>query len=409
MKVLQINKYFYPKGGANTVIFNTIQLLEQHGHTVVPFSMASPLNRPSPYAPRFVSYPELLEANVVDKIRHISSFVYNREAARGLDLLLDEEKPDIAHIHLMFNSLSASILPVLKKRRIPVVMTVHDYRLICPAYLFTDGRGAICERCRTGNYLHCALRRCSNGRLANSLMLAADSYFRKYIISPIDYVDLFIFVSCFAFDKHIEFSDRYADKGIVLRNFTPLATGEADSGDKGDYLLYFGRISSEKGLPTLLRAMEAFPGVKLKVAGTGPLLEDIKSQSPPNVEFTGFLSGEALHDCISRARYVVVPSEWYENNPLSVIEAMALGAPVIGSRIGGIPELIAEGVSGFLFEPASVDSLRATIELALALPDEDYNAMCCKGRAFARKHFNQDAYYHKLTSIYKDIINSYNI
>jgi glycosyltransferase involved in cell wall biosynthesis len=154
----------------------------------------------------------------------------------------------------------------------------------------------------------------------------------------------------------------------------------------------------------------------------GALVENGKPPQPPSPYTPRFVSYPELLDaivvdkirhissfvCIRRARYVVVPFEWYENNPLSVIEALAVGAPVIGSRIGGIPELIDEGVSGFLGEPASVDSLRATLERVLTLPDEDYRAMCCKGKAFAREHFNQDAYYHRLTSIYKDIINSYN-
>jgi glycosyltransferase involved in cell wall biosynthesis len=409
MKILQINKYFYLKGGAETVFFNTIRLLEQHGHTVIPFCLDSPANRHSPYAPYFVHYPELLEASVCDKIRHIPSFVYNCEAARQLDRLLQREKPDVAHIHLLFNSLSVSILPVLRKHGVPVVMTAHDYRLICPAYLFTDGRGRVCERCRTGHYLHCTLQRCSKGRLANSLMLTADSYFRKYVLSPLDYVDRFLFVSHFACAKHIEFSARYAGKSSVLHNFTPLASRQTAAVEKGDYLLFCGRISDEKGIPTLLRAMATFPDIKLKVAGTGPLLDDMKRQSPPNVEFIGFQSGEALYDCIRRARYVVVPSEWYENNPLSVIEAMTLGTPVIGSRIGGIPELIDEGVTGFLFEAASVPALCEAMANALRLPAEAYGAMCQASRLFAQEHFGEEKYYPRLLSIYHDIINHYNI
>jgi glycosyltransferase involved in cell wall biosynthesis len=406
MKILQINKYFYLKGGAETVFFNTTQLLEQHGHTVTPFCLKNKKNRPSPYESYFVPYPELAESGLVEKARHITSFIYNRTAARQLDRLLSDERPDIAHIHLLFNSLSVSVLPVLKKHRIPVVMTAHDYRLICPAYLFTDGKGNVCERCRTGHYFNCIVHCCSKRRFFNSLILATDSYFRKYVLSPTDYIDRFIFVSKFARDKHIEFSSKYADKATVLSNFTSLQqTGMAA---KDNYLLYIGRISEEKGIPALMAAMKLCPGVQLKIAGTGPLLESLKRQSPRNVEFTGFKSGDDLYDHIRRARFVVVPSEWYENNPMSVIESMTLGTPVIGSRIGGIPELIEEGVNGYLFEPRQAEQLRETIVKALSMHGEAYAAMCREAQSFARDNFGREAYYQKLMSLYNNVIHSHN-
>jgi glycosyltransferase involved in cell wall biosynthesis len=405
MKVLQINKYFYRKGGADTVFFNTIRLLEEHGHSVVPFSLRNEKNLGSDYEAYFVPYPELGESSLDEKIRHAASFLYNRRAAVLLERLLDAERPDIAHIHLMFNSLSVSILPVLRKRGIPVVMTVHDYRLVCPSYLFTDGRGRVCERCKTSRYYNCILNRCSKGSLFNSFMLASDSYFRRYAIKPVDYVDRFIFVSRFAMEKHIEFSARYADKSEVLSNFTPLLPGEIVS--KGDYCLYIGRISEEKGIPTLVEAVRD-SGIQIKIAGTGPLLESLRRQSPPNVEFTGYKSGDELYDYIRRARFVVVPSEWYENNPMSIIESMTLGTPVIGSRAGGISELVEDGVSGYLFEAGSSRGLRRTLDKALAMPAAGYDAMCRAAQTFARGNFGEEAYYRKLIPLYNNTILNYN-
>ncbi|MDR1913077.1 MAG: glycosyltransferase family 4 protein [Clostridiales bacterium] len=402
MKIVQINKYFYPRGGSETVFFNTIELLEQHGHTVIPFCMRNVKNLDSPYASYFVDYPEFSESGFWTKIRHIPSFIYNRKAAKQLDRLLEREKPDIAHIHLLFNSLSVSILPVLKKHRVPVVMTAHDHRLICPAYLFIDGKRKVCERCRDGHFYHCALHRCSKGQLFQSVMLTIDSYFRKYRLSPLDYVDRFIFVGHFSRGKHIAFSAKYEGSSSVLFNFTPIQPQAVTP--KDDYLLYFGRISEEKGIPTLMRAMEEFPDVKLKIVGTGSLLEELKGRSLPNIEFTGYRSGEDLHDYIRKARFIIVPSECYENNTLVIIESYTLGTPAIGSRIGGIPEFIQDGQNGFLFEPGSVVQLREKIRQALSLSPESYANMCQEAQVFAANNFSGDMYYKKLISLYKEVI-----
>ena len=147
MKILEINKYYYPKGGAETVFFNTIELLQENGHEVIPFCLTNKKNKSSQYAQYFVNFPELSESSILTRAQYTLSFFYNKESASHIESLIIKEKPDIAHIHLLFNGISVSILPVLKKYRIPIVMTVHDYRLICPAYTFTDGKQNICERC----------------------------------------------------------------------------------------------------------------------------------------------------------------------------------------------------------------------------------------------------------------------
>lgn len=204
MKILQINKYFYRKGGAETVFFNTIKLLEEQGHTVIPFSLHHKKNESSNYEDYFVNYPELSDSSIIDRLLYTPSFFYNKEAARKLEKLIQVEKPDIAHIHLMFNSLSIAILPILKKYNIPVVMSVHDYRLVCPAYTFTDGNGNFCERCKDKRYYQCVKYRCSKQNFINSMMLCMDSYFRALFFPPIQYIDKFIFVSKFSMNKHIQ-------------------------------------------------------------------------------------------------------------------------------------------------------------------------------------------------------------
>lgn len=399
MKILQINKYYYLKGGAETVFLNTLQLLEKHGHTVIPFCLKSRKNYPTPYGEYFVDYPELSESGFFTKLRHLFSFIHNRKAARQLERLLRKEKPDLAHIHLLFNSFSVSILPVLKKYNVPVVMTVHDYRLICPAYTFTNGKGAICERClKSRSFWRCITGRCSKNNLPNSILLAADSYYRKYFHQPVELIDKFIFVSRFSQNKHIEACRQYLPKSTLLYNFTLLEDNAATPA-KEAYILYFGRISEEKGIATLMEAARE-AGIPLKVAGAGPLLEQFGKQGGAKVEFLGFQSGDALKQLILKANFVAVPSEWYENNPLSIIESMALGTPVIGSRIGGIPELIRDGETGFLFEAKSSASLQNALRKALSLSPAQYSEMCAQARRFARENFSENTHYGKLLDIY---------
>lgn len=407
MKVLQINKYYYPKGGAETVFFNTIDLLRRNGHEVVPFTLKHDKNLKSEYDRYFVDYPELSESGVFTKIKNIPSFLYNREAARQLEKLILIEKPDVAHIHLMFNSLSVSILPVLAKYNIPTVMTVHDYRLICPAYTMKNGKGDICEKClHTRAYWQCMVLKCSNGNFLNSTLLALDSYVRRSTYNPINYISKFLFVSNFARGKHIESDYRYESKSTQLYNFT-LIDKEGEK-NKKNYILYVGRLSKEKGLGSLVEAAKELPHVKFKIIGTGPLTKEIEDSivGNSNIELLGFKYGEELIDYIQSAKFLLVTSEWYENNPMVIIEAMTLGTPVIGSRIGGIPELIEEGQSGFLFEMKNVEDLKRTIHKALRISDNEYEEMCNFAEQEAKRKFSKDVHYAKLMSVYTSLVSA---
>ena len=405
MKVLQLDKYFYHKGGAETVFFNTIELLKANGHEVIPFCLQHAKNEDSEYASFFSNYPELSESTLGTKIKNVPRFFYNKEAAVKLEQLIKQEQPQIAHIHLLFNGLSVSVLPVLKRYNIPIVMTVHDYRLLCPAYTFKDRKGQICEKCIDRRYGRCILRRCSKGRFFDSLFLGLEFYFREYAFSPLDYIDKFIFVSKFSRSKHIEFEPRYEKVSEFLYNFTPDVKRTFHAEKKGkSYMLYLGRISEEKGIGTLLEAMRQLQHIPLKVVGTGPKWQDLKKKASPNVEFLGFKQGEELKQIVENAYFTIVPSEWYENNPLSVIESLAVGIPVIGSNMGGIPELIDNNRNGFLFEAFQVDDLIKQIKLAWGLDSESYSTLRLSCRKFVETYCSQDSYYNKLMHIYEALI-----
>lgn len=402
MNILQIDKYFYLKGGAETVFFNTIDLLKENGHHVVPFCLKSKKNRESEYSKYFVDFPELSESSTFTKIKNISNFFYNTDSVKKLETLIQNEKPDIVHIHLLFNGISVSILPLLKKHNIPIVMTVHDYRLICPAYTFRNGKEEICESClKNKRYIQCFTNKCSKGNLTNSLLLSLDSYFRDTFYNPLDYIDKFIFVSKFSQSKHIEANIKYKEKSVHLYNFT--SDRRTNIEEKKNYLLYIGRISEEKGIQTLIKAQQLVPNVDIKIVGTGPLLNDLK-KNYPNVSFLGFKEGKVLEQLIKEAKFTIVPSEWYENNPLSVIESMMSGTPVIGSNIAGIPELIKDKHDGFLFQTRNFNNLAEVIKEAISLSKEDYKKMSDSAYKFAIENFSKEAHYKRLKEIYLETI-----
>jgi len=402
-----INNYHFRKGGADAVYFNTAELLQQNGHEVYYFSTKSPETIPCETEKYFTTGFNFRQLSIGKKISSTTTFIYNRDAYDKLLLLLDEIKPDVVHIHLFMGGLTSSILTAIRKKNIPVVHSVHDYRLICPAYLFMDGKNKVCEKCIDKFYLRCTINRCSENNLGQSAILSMDAYFRKYVIKPVNLIDRFIFVSRFIKNKHIEFDQSYKIKGDMLYNFKPDLKSIVPTTFKGKYFLYFGRISREKGVQTLFEsALKA--GISLKIVGTGPIAEQLLDRHSENVEFLGFKSGDELWSLVRLASFIVVPSEWYENNPLTIIEAYSFGKPVIGSRIGGIPEIIEENKTGYLFNPGNESELEAVLKRADSLSGEEYQVMSQNARALAEKLFNPDTHYKELIRIYKDVIKNKN-
>jgi glycosyltransferase involved in cell wall biosynthesis len=403
MKILQINSCHYRRGGADVVYLNTGELLKAKGHEVSYFSMKYEQNLPDENAALFAETTDQRNASFASRIKSVPKFIYNRDARDKLSALLDKKRPDVAHIHLFLGKLSSSILQSLKEKKIPVVATVHDYRLICPAYLFLDGQNKICEKCVNGFYLNCTLKRCSEGNLLQSMVLSADAYFRKYRMNPIDYIHRFIFVSDFIRKKHISFNAAYKTREKLLYNFVPGLHQITPTNTKGTYFLFYGRLSREKGVETLLKAAQK-AGIRLKVVGTGNLYEKYVAASYKNIEFLGYKTGRELEGLVKNASFVVVPSEWYENNPLTILEAYSQGKPVIGSAIGGIPEIIEEGKTGFLFEAGNEEQLTKCLVTADRMDVPGYERMSTAARAFANRHFEPEQHYEQLLTIYSELL-----
>ena len=405
MKVLLINNFHYRKGGSETVYFNTGRLLEAAGHTAIWFSLQDGKNLPCDQSADFASRG----GNILSRLRN---YFYNKDVARRLDALLEREKPDIAHVHLIWGGVGTAIFEPLRRHGVPLIHTVHDYRMICPAYTFRNGLGAVCEACSEGDWRSCLKNRCAGGSLIRSCLMMREMQLRQKKYHPLRNIDGFIFVSQFCRAKHIEKNPGFAKaSGTVIYNTVPdlpAQLGMAALPPRGDHLLYYGRLSHEKGVETLIEAVTARPEMKLKIVGTGPLEAQLRSRvaaaGARNIEFLGFHSGEELYRLVAGASFVVVPSEWYENNPMTVIESYALGRPVIGAAIGGIPEIVREGETGWLFPSGDPQSLGSVLDEAAKLPEADYAAISAAARRFYAANFSEAEHSRALLAFYDTVL-----
>jgi glycosyltransferase involved in cell wall biosynthesis len=368
MRILMVNKYYFVKGGADRVFIDEEKLLRQQGHIVEVFAMQHPHNHSATYARYFAPYVEYHRTGGVAGLMAAGRVLWSPAAARGIAAVLDDFRPDLVLLGNVYHQLSPSILPPIRHRGIPIVQRLHDYKLICPNYqLYTQG--AVCTRCRNHNYFQATHYRCLHGSLAWSLLASVEMTLHKHWQVYERHVNIFIASSLFA--KEILQQFGVATPMVHIPNFvfsewqahTPSrSTSAAD----GDYIAYFGRLSPEKGLPTLLRAMRQLPSTRLHIIGDGlqrSYLEQMSAElNLANVTFRGYQEGKALQDALAGARFTVLPSEWLENCPLSILESFAAGKAVVAARIGGIPELIAEGQDGCLFTPGNVDELAINLQ-----------------------------------------------
>ncbi len=385
-------------------MFEVSEQLRAHGHEQLFFAMEHAKNRPCAQSQYFVSTIEYRNSSLAYKMKTalptVGKTVYSYASRRKLAALLDAEKPDIAHIHLITNQISPSILHALRDANIPTVQTVHEYNLVCPIGLrYIARKGELCDRCLGGNYLHSVVHRCTHDAILPSALAAGAKFFHHATRIYERNIDVFIAPSQFMADTLVN-AKVPPEKVHVLLHELDLEQYRPQF-EAGDTLVYFGRLSPEKGIRTLLESMEQLPDIPLVIVGDGPQrveLEGIAGErNLKNVRFEGYLSGEALHDVIRKAFAVVVPSECYDNSPMAVYEAQALGKPVIASRIGGIPELVQNGETGYLFDAGDIVGLAEKIRTAAANP-----ANCTALGEAARRRVETlcHAHYDQLLSLY---------
>jgi glycosyltransferase involved in cell wall biosynthesis len=401
MKILIINKFLYPRGGAELCALDTGALLTAHGHEVAFWGMQHPRNPDYPHAGTFTSHVDFNEEmNFWRKLKSAGRIIYSFEARRRLSTFLKYFRPDVVHLNNIAHQLSPSILDVLRSEHLPAVMTMHDLKLVCPAYLaFVHGKP--CERCSGGKYYNCTIHKCIKNSRIKSIINTIEMYLHHTFLNIYRHIKIFISPSRFLMEKVREMGFR----GWVeyLPNFFHGIADRVAVAESDGSIVYFGRLSAEKGMHVLIEAMRGYP-MRLKIIGEGPdrpRLENlVREQALPNVDFLGYLAGEALLSEVAKSAFAVIPSIWYENNPRSVLEAFALGKPVLGSRIGGIPELVEDGVTGLTFESDSTDDLRKKLDQMLAMKNQ-WNEMGNNARILVAENYSIESHYEKLMTIFQ--------
>lgn len=400
MKVLQVSQNLFIRGGSDRMFLDTCALLERHGHTVIPFVARHPENAASSYSEYFPPAADFENPGARDLLR----FIYSRPAAEAIRRLIREHKPDVAHLHIYYGKLTASILPVLQTEGIPVVHTMHEYRQISPNYTLVHN-DRIDEDCCGMQAWRAALRRFNRGSLSRSALATIEWYVSRMIGSQ-RRINRFIAISDFQKRK-------MADHGVpeekISRVYNFVEPGgvlakRAELG-AGGYFLYFGRIERIKGVFTLADAAAALPQIKVKIVGEGnakaELADYLKNKRINNIELVGFTRGDELKKLIRDSLATVLPAEWYEPFGLTVLESFAQERPVIASRMGALPELIGEGNDGLLFDPGDADALRTQMQTFMSDPARA-DAMGKAGLAKLLERFTPDAHYHELIRVYRE-------
>lgn len=404
MKVLLVNKLFFPRGGSERVFFSEADLLKRKGHQIAFFSMFDQRNLSCPQSKYFISHIDYeTPVNIKLKILQSLKMLYSFEAKKKLKELLNDYQIDIVHLHNIYHQISPSILDVFARYKIPIVMTLHDYKLVCPSYsMFVDGKP--CEKCRNGRYFWCLFKKCTKGSYAKGLLNVVEMYLHHKILHIYDKIDVFVSPSRFLKEKLKEMG--FKKEMVYLPNFINAKDYLPKYNSNGKIICYFGRLSKEKGLFTLIEAVKRID-IKLKIIGDGPIKKDleekVRRENLENVSFLGYKSGEEFKEEVRNSRIVVLPSEWYENYPRSVMEAFALGKPVIGARIGGIPELVKDGGTGLTFEPENSEDLREKINFLINNRDKVIE-MGRNARKFAEKELNPEKHYKQLMEIYQKVV-----
>ncbi len=403
MKVLLINKFLYAKGGDAICTLNTGELLLSNGHKVIYWGMDHPSNPDYPHKELFVTHVDLNSPGSIRcRINIMANILFSFEAKDKIERLVRLNKPDIVHLNNIAHQISPSILQVFRKYRIPVVMTLHDYKMVCASYLMIN-HGNICEVCKNGKYHKCFLKKCVKNSRVKSFVNMVEMYLHHRILHIYDSIDVFISPSLFLKKKLEDMG--FNRKIIHLPNFVEDNGATLPHKTRANTVLYFGRLSSEKGIKTLIKAVRGMD-IELRILGVGPfentLKRYVKTERICNVFFLGYKIGNELTTEIRNALVVVVPSEWYENNPRSVLEAFSLSTPVVGARIGGIPELVLDNETGLAFEPGDIDDLKEKLIYCIDNKKKVFE-MGKTAQKFVRENFNQAQYYAKLMNIYRSV------
>ncbi|MDH6313525.1 glycosyltransferase involved in cell wall biosynthesis [Parabacteroides sp. PFB2-10] len=393
-KILLVNKFYYYRGGDCTATLSLEKLLKKHGHEVAIFSSRHPKNLPSKWERYFPSEIDLSSPSFKNIFSALTRPFFPREVKRKFLQLVHDFEPDIIHVHNIHSYLSPYIVKLATDKGIKVIWTLHDFKLICPAYnCLRDGKP--CELCFTDK-TNVIKHKCFKKSLKASVVayLEAIIWNRRKLEKQ---TETFVSPSHFLKSK-MEFAGFHKSKIKVLHNFIQTENLPPCSSHKEDYYCYVGRLSPEKGIDSLLKAAKELPYSLYLIGGGDESYRVKKEYVKENIHFLGHQPLDEVMRIISKARFTVIPSICYENNPFSVIESLCAGTPVLGANIGGIPELIEEGKSGFLFTPGDTEELKQKITDCFQTFDDSYPFQDIADKA--REKFSANMFYEQLCNIY---------
>lgn len=403
MKILQVNKFHYPRGGADRYYLDLADSLRKAGHELAFFAMHHPKNLETNWSKYFVSRVSFNENTWKYAWKIPGRILYSLEAKRKFSALLKDFKPDIIHCHNIYHQLSPSILDVAKKAKIPVVMHVHDYSLICPNHsLFTHGE--VCQQCQPGKYWPCVKHRCVKNSLPASLLAATELYLHQRLLN-IYQRNIELFISPSEFLKKTLIANKWPENKVRVvsnpfrRNLKPVEVSESEN-----YFLYFGRLSQEKGIDLAITALSLNPKLNLKIVGRGLakaslqlLAKNLKIND--RIEFIDWQEGDELSRLIIQAQAVIIPSRWLENFPLNALESLSLGTPIIAADIGGLPEIV-NHQNGIVIKPEDVRALAEAMD-KIASGEKTWDREEIKASA---EVFSPDTNLQTILAIYRELI-----
>jgi len=402
MRILYCNKYNFRFSGTEVYLFELMELMRAQGHEVALFSMADPRGEATPYDRHFVPHIDFKQqSGVWPTLRQAGHVIYSTEARSRLRALIREFRPDVAHVRNIYHHLSPSILWELEEQRVPILYHLNDFKLLCPSYNLVS-QGEACEACKGGAFWHALGSRCYPG-LGPRIALTAEAYVHKWLRTYHECVDLFLAPSRFVREKFVDHGWDSA-RFEVLPHFQPVHEVKAFPHDGP--LLYFGRLSAEKGVDDLLRAMQQLPQLRLVIAGDGPQREELQRLSNSiglsNVDFVGHV-GPALRDrLISQSPFTVLPSHAYETLGKTILESYAEGRAVVASDIGSRRELVRQGETGVLYRCGNVNQLADAIKTLAGKP-ELAEKMGRAGWEMVRERHTPEEYYQKLLGLYETL------
>ena len=367
MKILMVNKFLYPRGGSESYMLSLGEHLQRMGHDVEYFGMYDDKNTQGNSLGLYTTNMDF-HSKGIHRFLYPFKIIYSFEARKKIMQVIDDFKPDIVHMNNINFQLTPSIIYGIKKKGVPIVQTVHDYQMICPNHLlYNFDQNCPCEKCISGSYINCIKNKCIHGSTVKSVLGVLEaklySWLRTY-----KKVDLFVCPSNFLEKKLLAAKPYYKGKTITIHNFINKEKFEASGGNNGDYIVFVGRLSKEKGIEYIAETARLLPEYTFKIAGNGPDEDILKNI--PNIELAGFLTGESLTDLMKNAKLLLLPSVCYENCPLSILEAHSMGVPVVTMNSGGMAELVKDGVTGTLVNDPTPEAI--ALKIKETVENEDY-------------------------------------